>query len=114
LIDAELMKHDQPENATWISRVLAFDHANYWAKNLQLFKIDFERLGRFYNNRRSGARRSKSRITGSWPYNRDLAAGSVLYHAHAWHPQQLHHSVQRFVDTFGRGPFLIPIAFFIQ
>jgi hypothetical protein len=91
--------------------LLNFDHAAHWAKHIQLFKIDYERLGRLYHNRRSGSRRSKPIISvGRFAYNRDCAAGAVLYNVFAWHPHQERHSVQQFVDTFGRGPFLIPMT----
>ena len=91
--------------------LLTFDHEAYWAKHLNLFEIDFERLGRLYHNRRSRGRRSNPVTPGSFGYNRDRAAGVVLYNAHAWHSRQLTHSTQRFVDQFGRGPFLRSMTF---
>ena len=93
--------------------LLDFDHAAYWAKNIQLYQVDFERLGRFYQNRRQGSRRRNPSIDrfGSFAYNRDHAIGGVIYANLAAHPNQPEKScsVQCLVDQFGRGSFLIPI-----
>ena len=39
-------------------------------------------------------------------YDRDRATGNALYRILAIHPDQPYRSVQRFVDRYGRGPFL--------
>jgi hypothetical protein len=86
--------------------LLTFDYTAYWGKHLRLFTVDYERLGRHYRNRRSGTRHPREQCKpGS--YNRDLAIGCALYRQYACHPDQRRYSVQRFVDRFGRGPFLL-------
>ena len=88
--------------------LLMVDFAAYWRKHLRLYRVNRERLGRHYRNRRSGRRERQATIDQFGPisYNRDYATGCVLYRNFACHPKQQRYSVQRFVDRFGRGPFL--------
>ena len=92
----------------------SFNHEDYWQRSLNLYVIDLERLGRWYANRRSGSRRQGVRTErfGRLIYNRDRAAGAVLYQVFSDHPDQnlssqcRQHSLQQLVDQLGRGPFL--------
>jgi hypothetical protein len=94
--------------------LLTFDHEAYWSKHMRLYFVDFERLGRLFSNMRSGERRRRPRVQQCGPifYNFDRAAGSLLFRKLSTHRNQLQRSVQRFVDVFGRGPFLMPLALF--
>jgi len=79
--------------------------------------VDCERLGRFHEDKRQGTRRRRTNIKlcrGRFPFNVDGAIGSTLYKAHAGHPDDDHESVQQFVDTYGRGPFLTPFLCNVQ
>lgn len=93
------------------SDLLVFDFAEYWRTNLRLFDIDLTRLGRFHSNRVSGQRRRNAKVTryGRLSYDVDRAAGSVLFRNHAAHANQEVRSVQKFIDVYGRGSFLIPV-----
>jgi hypothetical protein len=95
--------------------LLTFDFGAYWNKHLTLYAVDFERLGRWHSNRQAGAKRRHSPVQqyGPLSYNRDHATGCLLYHIHACHPEQERHSVQMFVEMFGRGPFLRPLIIVI-
>lgn len=43
--------------------LLKFDHISFWKKNLNLYQIDLDRLGRWYGNRQLGKRRRKMACT---------------------------------------------------
>jgi hypothetical protein len=95
---------------------LAFDFDAYFSKWMVLYDLDCERLGRFDHNRRSGAKRKKPRIGGSarHPYNNDQGRGEGLYYVLSMHPTSTDHSLQHFVDQYGRGPFLTPLLFYVH
>jgi hypothetical protein len=88
----------------WIS----FDHRAFWQKYLRFYEIDLTRLGRWYDNKRTGNRRQHSRrhLSGNYSYNVDRARGSVLFRNFGRHSTESEITVQSFVDRFGRGPFL--------
>jgi hypothetical protein len=88
----------------WVS----FDHHAFWKKHLCFLEVDLTRLGRWYDNRRSGKRRQQIRrhLSGKYSYNVDRAIGSLLFRNFGRHSTELEITVQRFVDCFGRGPFL--------
>jgi hypothetical protein len=110
--------------------ILTFDFQAYFKRNLNFYEIDFERLGRFHRNRRSGSRRQKPFVSqfGSVAYNHDRRLGGLLYrtygktNAFARFCDHVDHSdpeieeqppkhiidrcVQKFIDRYGRGPFL--------
>lgn len=98
--------------------MLSFNFAAYARNHIVLWQIDYERLGRFHRNRRTGSRAKKSLIaySGGVPFNRDIAFGARLYKIHSWHPpfrdergnmiESETSSLQQFVDYYGRGPFL--------
>jgi hypothetical protein len=89
-----------------VADLLNFDHRAFWARQLNFFALDLERLGRFHLNRRSGSRRRKPRLQPR-AYNRDRALGSVLYRHFARNRgKQWLFTLQDFVDRYGRGPFL--------
>ncbi len=44
------------------SDLLRFNFIGYWRKWLRLYEVDYERLGRFDDNRRHGSRRSKPEL----------------------------------------------------
>jgi hypothetical protein len=73
-----------------------------------LCEIDQERLGRYDANKQSGSRRQRPRfeIKGRSVRNYDACRGYVLYRIYADHEDDEGHSAQRFIDTYGRGPFL--------
>lgn len=88
--------------------LLTFDHIAYWRKNLTLFELNFERLGRWHENRRLGRRRKRARVekNARFSYNYDLRTGSILFRMHGDHQKEQYRSLQKFVDQYGRGPFL--------
>ena len=92
--------------------LLTFDHEAYWQKWLHLYEIDLERLGRYHLNRQTRERRQHPLLLKSrcgFVYNRDRSVGSALYRALSVHPRQHCRSIQQFVATYGRGPFLQPL-----
>jgi hypothetical protein len=113
---------------------LTFDFAFHRRKYLesQLFRLDFEILGRFDHNRRHKSRRRTPFITDSGK-NYFIALGRAVYAKYGRHPDWIvdedgdyedckdgsecgiglirkETTLQRFVDTYGRGDFLIPIT----
>ena len=96
--------------------LLSFDFAKYWQKHLHLYDIDLERLGRYHLNQQSGSRRQQPMLQQCGPitYNRDRATGCVLFKSLSAHPEQHCRSMQRFVDVYGRGPFLLPLHYIVN
>ena len=95
--------------------LIQFDHGEFWRAQLtgSFFDCDHERLGRNNSNKREGTRRRTPRISRSkngYVYNFDASAGSVLWRVYAIHPDEGHFSMQRFVDRYGRGPYLLCIC----
>jgi hypothetical protein len=89
-----------------------FDFSSYFRKNLVLYNLDLERLGRYHDNCQRKTKRKKSRIIkygARGIYNQDARLGGLLYQALAVHPDQQERSLLRFVDHYGRGPFLTPL-----
>ena len=85
--------------------LIHFDHIGHWQRHLACYRIDTEQLGRSNTNKSEGTRRQKPHIHRSG-YNVDAAKGSLLFRALSAHENQDLRSVQRFVDRYGRGPFL--------
>jgi hypothetical protein len=88
--------------------LLQFDFAAYFAKRFSYwYVIDFERLGRYHANQRSGAKRKLPiiRDCDGYAYNRDAAVGGILYRKFAQH-EDGSRSLQRFIDVYSRGPYL--------
>jgi hypothetical protein len=75
---------------------LSFDQHAFWKKHLCFYEIDLARLGRW----------SRRHLSGKYWYNVDRATGSVLFRNFGRHSTEPEITVQRFVDSFGRGPFL--------
>jgi hypothetical protein len=89
--------------------LLNFDHQGYWTKCLTLFEVDFERLGRVHLSRGQRRRKPLLRNTrGGFVFNVDHAVGTAMFRVRSEHPGQECRSVQRFVDVYGRGPYLRP------
>jgi hypothetical protein len=92
-----------------LADLVSFDFVDYFTRSLKLYSVDLERLGRFERNRRSGSRRQQP-TSGNGNWNHDKAIGSALYRRLSLHHDGSHaHSLQQFVDSYGRGPFLVPI-----
>jgi hypothetical protein len=91
-----------------VSDWLSFDHRAFWQKHLRLYEIDLTRLGRWFDNKRTRKRRQRPcwHLSGKYSYNVDRALGSVLFRTSGRHSTEQEINVQRFVDCFGRGPFL--------
>jgi len=94
--------------------LLTFDHEDFWLQYLRLYRVDLEKLGRCHLNHILGERRRQP-LLYRWPrhpapfvYNLDRSTGSILYRVYASHSKQGFRSVQRFVDSYGRGSFLVP------
>jgi hypothetical protein len=87
---------------------LSFDHHAFWKKHLFFYEIDLSRLGRWYENKRTGKRRQRPRLhrSGKFCYNIDRATGSVLFRIFGRHSTEQAITVQRIVDRFGRNPAL--------
>jgi hypothetical protein len=95
--------------------LIQFDHGKFWRAQLtgSFFDCDHERLGRNNSNKRDGTKRRTPRLSRSkngYVYNFDASAGSVLWRVYARHPDEGHFSAQRFVDSYGRGPYLLCIC----
>jgi hypothetical protein len=90
------------------SDLLPFDRTAFFHKNIRLYKIDFARLRRWHENQRTGTRLRSSQRWRNDPtaYDEDYAIGERLFAAFGRHPYEGFYSVQRFVDQYGRGPFL--------
>ena len=89
--------------------LIEFDHLAHWERYLACYRIDFDRLGRSHLNKLEGTRRQKPRVVQSrngFTYHVDGRTGGILFRALAAHEHQQMRSVQRFVDQYGRGPFL--------
>jgi hypothetical protein len=87
----------------------SFNFNQYWQSHLPLFYLDLERYGRWLSNKVTGQRRQKPAIAPSRKghcYNLDLQNGLVSYLAHSLHPNGKQRSLQQFVQTEGRGPYL--------
>jgi hypothetical protein len=98
--------------------LLTFDFERHFVKHLTSYEIDFERLGRFHRNRQSGSKSKQSRVQhfgkAGFVYNHDHRLGGTLYNSlalHRYDPEGDDRSLQRFVDLYGRGPFLTQIPF---
>jgi hypothetical protein len=91
--------------------LLSFDHTAFWRKNLRLFAVDRTRLGRWHDNRLTGARRQqvRQRQSGKFIFNEDRASGSLLFRVLGAHSTGPEITVQRFVDQYGRGSYLSAI-----
>jgi hypothetical protein len=89
----------------------SFDHYAFWKRHLRLYEIDLTRLGRWDDNHRTGKRRQRPRrhLSGNFSYNVDRAMGSALFRIFGRHSTEPEITIQKFVDSFGRGPFLVPI-----
>jgi hypothetical protein len=88
--------------------LLTFDHTAYWRRYLNLYHIDLARLGRFHRNRTRRERRKNTSIdvSGRFKFDVDHRTGGLLFRIFSAHAHQPIRSVQRFVDQYGRGPFL--------
>jgi hypothetical protein len=101
------------------SDLLSFDLPNYWQDQLRLYRVDYERLGRFDSNRRHHSRRTKPELKqwGKVTNNRDAQRGYALYQVLSYDDtapvldsESKPHSMQRFVDSYDGGhyrPYLI-------
>jgi hypothetical protein len=82
--------------------LMNFDFNGYFRKYMRLYRLDMERLGRYDHNKRTHAKRKRTDIN-------DRTLGMALYRILSAHADQQDRSLQRFVDQYGRGPYLIPI-----
>jgi hypothetical protein len=91
-----------------------FDFDGYFAEKMILYRLDLERLGRYEDNRRTGRKRRTSQIVthGSLSFNVDFWRGAIFYRRLSAHSDSNDSSLQQFVDRYGRGPFLTPLASF--
>jgi hypothetical protein len=81
-----------------------FDFRAYSEKHAStLYKVDYERLGRFHDNRQNGKRR---KTASSEKWSSDIRTGHILYKALSQDLENKASSLQQFVDTYGKGPFL--------
>jgi hypothetical protein len=95
--------------------LIQLDHGAFWRAQLNgaFLDCDRERLGRNNSNKREGTKRRTPRISRSkngYVYNFDASAGTLLWRVYARHPDEGHFSMQRFVDHYGRGPYLLCIC----
>ncbi|MCB1393257.1 hypothetical protein [Nitrobacter sp.] len=91
-----------------------FSFDTYFKKYVgTLYEIDFERLGLFDSNKRTGGKRKKPYID-QYDFNQDLRRGHLIYRVLSLHLENCNwpiRSLQRFVDEYGKGPFLKPYLF---
>jgi len=86
--------------------LVSFDFTAYFEKHAStLYKLDYERLGRFHDNRQKGKRR-KTASSDKW--SSDIRTGHLVYKALSQDPENRVSSLQQFVDRYGKGPFLEP------
>jgi hypothetical protein len=83
--------------------LVGFDFESFFARHLTLYAIDFKRLGRFHRNRRSGSKRQK-------PERWDGRLGYSLWWIHSRIKHTDDHLLQQFLDSYGKGPFLVPLS----
>jgi hypothetical protein len=82
----------------------SFEFTAYFEKHARaLYKLDYKRLGRFHDNRQKGKRR-KTASRENW--TSDVRTGHLLYKARSQDPENRVSSLQQFIDTYGKGPFL--------
>ena len=79
--------------------LIRFDHRAHWRRYLACYRIDIAQLGLANANTSEGTRRQR-------PDSVDAIKGAALFRALSAHENQQLRSVQRFVDRYGRGPFL--------
>lgn len=93
--------------------LLGFDFDGYFARWMRLYQVDLDRLGRWDHNRRTGNRRKRSYVaqySSRITTDSDRLRGGLLYRLRSQHPDGSGCSLQRFVDGYGRGPFLRPVT----
>ncbi len=118
--------------------LLTFDHAAFWAERLKLYRVDCERLGRWWENKELNERRQHpdQQQYGKFSYNADARRGAVIYRVLAETEEFRRHcavtvctdpeceelpvdqfgrpcriidrSMQQLVKVIGRGPWLLP------
>jgi hypothetical protein len=82
--------------------LIDFDHAEFWKPHLNYFAIDLERLGRYHSNKVERRRRKSAKVAEDRWALTDRRIGGLLFRLYSgpyW-------SVQQFVDTYGKGPYL--------
>lgn len=92
--------------------LLSFDHAAFWREiedQGHLLQIDRERLGRFHENRTQKQRRASDPKPHYRGRSQDHARGSLLYRIYGI-DQYGNISVQHFIRSYGRGPFISKVA----
>ena len=92
-----------------------FDHAKYWKQfedSGHLLDIDFERLGRNYSNKYG---RKKRRESDPTPFHgrrsEDHWLGTFLFRRYGTDEDDGHLSVQTFIRNYGKGPYIIKLAY---
>lgn len=96
--------------------LVGFDFASFFAKHINLYEIDLERLGRYLHNRQSGTKRKSARIEAFGPisYNVDHRQGATVYRAlsDTSDRSRPERSLQQFLDNFGSSGrrFLRPLS----
>ena len=92
--------------------LLNFDYELFWRRHFHLYKLDVERLGRWYVNKTKNRRqRSWPKPKGGFHYNEHRSTGGLLCRA-VGRDGYGNFSIQRIVNEFGRGPFLkkVPLS----
>lgn len=87
--------------------LVGFDCDGFWKRNLRLFRVDRERLGRSWRNRENGTRTQTAK-RGSHGYNVDRSLGNLIFR-HYGMDKVGRISVQTLIDRIGRGPWLEPV-----
>ena len=86
--------------------LLNFDFNAFWSSNHPpVVTVDRERLGRWWENRRTKSRRRTPIITRHG-YNVDRAVGNLLCRIYG-RDKHGNHSIQLLIDNVGRGPWII-------
>jgi hypothetical protein len=89
--------------------LLSFNAEAFWEKHFRLFKVDRERLGRWYENKLNQTRLRFSPAINDTGYNRHRAVGSVLSRIYGL-DEFGNPSTQLLVDQIRRGPFLVQLS----
>jgi len=89
--------------------LLHLDHNAFWERmwerNIALYDIDLEKLGRWYKNKREGTKRQKPLVLSTCNYNSDKAVGAALFHSLGYAGNG--YSIQGVFDCLGReAPFV--------
>jgi hypothetical protein len=85
--------------------LLDFDYQAFWDRYFLILDVDRERLGRWWDNRRTNSRR-RTPIISRHGYNVDRSTGNILVRIYG-QDSYGNNSTQLLIDNLGRGPWIV-------